>query len=91
MLWRDASGWCLLYKRLDENVVALPTRIPDGATAVAVDAAALARLLDGVKPQKLETEREVAKKSRALALSVIDAVPTKTAPCTTTSSTKTRG
>jgi hypothetical protein len=33
-----------------------------------------------VKPQKLQTEREVAKKSRALALSAIEAVPTTTAP-----------
>jgi transposase len=72
VLWRDTTGWCLLYKRLDENVVALPTHIPDGATSVSVDAKALARLLDGVKPQNLETEREVAKKPRALALSAID-------------------
>jgi len=91
VLWRDTTGWCLLYKRLDENVVALPTHIPDGATSVSVDAKALARLLDGVKPQKLETEREVAKKSRALALSAIDTAPTTTAPCATTSSTRTRG
>ena len=34
VLWRDATGWCLLYKRLDKNVVALPTSIPAGAVGV---------------------------------------------------------
>jgi transposase len=43
ILWGDTTGWCLLSKRLDENVVALPTHIPDGATSISVDAAALAR------------------------------------------------
>jgi transposase len=30
LLWRDATGWCLLAKRLDKNVVALPDHIPKG-------------------------------------------------------------
>jgi transposase len=91
VLWRDTTGWCLLYKRLDENVVVLPTHIPDGATSVGVDAAALARLLDGVKPQKLETPREIARKSRAAVLSAIGTASTKPSPCPPTSSKRTPG
>ena len=52
LLWRDATGWCLLCKRLDERVVQLPTNIPDGAVSVAIDARALAALLDGAKEAK---------------------------------------
>jgi transposase len=91
ILWRDTTGWCLLYKRLDENVVALPAHIPDGATSISVDAAALARLLDGVKPRKLETPREIARKSRAAVLSAIGTVSTKPSPWSPTSSTRTPG
>lgn len=78
VLWRDKTGWCLLYKRLDENVVALPERVPNGATSVVVDARALGRLLDGVTPVRGETLRDVAKKSRAAALSMMHEVSTST-------------
>ena len=90
VLWRDATGWCLLYKRLDENVVALPEHVPDGVVSVDVDAAALARLLDGVKPQRRETDREIARMSRDIALSQLGNVSTKTTPFSTKSSTRTR-
>ena len=70
VLWRDATGWCLLYKRLDKNVVALPTSIPAGATSVWIDPRALSRLLDGVARARRETEKDVVtqakKKVRAL-------------------------
>jgi transposase len=91
VLWRDTTGWCLLYKRLDENVVALPVHVPDGAVAVGVDGAALARLLDGVKPTRIDSDREIARKSRNLALSVVGAASAPPAPCAAKSSTRSRG
>ena len=72
VLWRDKTGWCLLYKRLDENVVVLPENVAAGATSVTVDARALARLLDGAPPSRGETMHDIAKKSRAAALSKIE-------------------
>ena len=90
VLWRDTTGWCLLYKRLDENVVALPAHVPDGAVAVGVDGAALARLLDGVKPTRIDSDREIARKSRNLALSVVGSASTTPAPCAAKSSTRSK-
>ena len=90
VLWRDTTGWCLLYKRLDENIVADPTHIPNGAVAVGVDGAALARLLDGVKPTKIDFDREISRKSRNIALSIVGTAPTNTTPCEAKSSTRTK-
>jgi transposase len=47
VLWFDRNGLCLLYKRLHQAVFELPAAIGD-ATAVHIDATALARLLAGV-------------------------------------------
>jgi transposase len=47
VLWFDRNGLCLLYKRLHQAIFELPSPIGD-ATAVHIDAAALARLLAGV-------------------------------------------
>ena len=69
LLWRDTSGWCLLYKRLDVRVVALPD-IVDGKTSISLDGRALAVLLEGV--ERVRKERDLAKKSRARALSAIE-------------------
>ena len=66
-LWRDATGWCLLAKRLDDRAVALPREIPDGASSIAIDSSALAALLDGVARPRRETGRDVARASRAAA------------------------
>lgn len=76
VLWRDKTGWCLLYKRLDENVVALPEHVAPGAQSVSVDARALARLLDGVAPIRGESIREIARNARASALSTMQSAPT---------------
>lgn len=70
LLWRDKSGWCLLYKRLDVRVVAMPD-VLDGKTSIALDGRTLAALLDGV--ERVRKERDLAKKSRARALSAIKA------------------
>jgi transposase len=90
VLWRDTTGWCLLYTRLDENIVAVPAHIPNGAVAVGVDGAALARLLDGVKPTKIDFDREISRKSRNIALSIVGTAPTNTTPCEAKSSTRTK-
>jgi transposase len=73
VLWRDATGWCLLYKRLDKNVVALPTSIPEGAKSVWIDPRALSRLLDGVARVQRETPKDVAKHAKAKARALIKA------------------
>lgn len=71
VLWRDATGWCLLAKRLDEREVALPREIPEAASSVTIDSRTLAALLDGVvrTPARThgETDRDVARASRLAA------------------------
>ena len=73
VLWRDATGWCLLYKRLDKNVVALPTSIPDGAKSAWIDPRSLSRLLDGIARVRRETAKDVAKVAKAKARTLIKA------------------
>ena len=73
VLSRDATGWCLLYKRLDKNVVSLPTSIPDGAKSVWIDPRALSRLLDGVARARRETAKDIAKYAKAKARALIKA------------------
>ena len=46
LMWRDASGVCLVYKRWDDDTAALP-EIADGATRVVMDMKALGQLLVG--------------------------------------------
>lgn len=64
VLWRDRTGFCLLYKRLDARRVALPKDISPGAASVTVDARTLAVLLDGVETRK-PTTREIVRQARA--------------------------
>ena len=47
VLWFDRNGLCMLYKRLHQAVFELPMAA-NGAAAIALDSAALARLLAGV-------------------------------------------
>ncbi len=47
VLWFDKTGWCVLSKRLERGTFQLPS-IPDGASQVRVDAAALSALLAGI-------------------------------------------
>jgi transposase len=69
VLWRDATGWCLLYKRLDKNVVALPDAIPKDARSMWIEPRALSRLLDGVA--RRETARDVARTAKSHARMLI--------------------
>jgi transposase len=48
VLWFEGAGVCILYKRLHRAVFELPLE-RDGATWVRIDAAALSRLLAGVR------------------------------------------
>ena len=65
VLWRDATGWCLLYQRLDVRRVLVPTSSRDGARSVAVDARALAALLDGVEAVRIRpTTRGIVRLAR---------------------------
>jgi len=64
VLWRDATGWCLLYKRLDKRKLVLPGG-ENGEASVAVDARALAALLDGVDVSgRRRTTREIVREAR---------------------------
>ena len=65
ILWRDATGWCLLYKRLDVRKVVLPANEAKGARSVTVDARTLAKLLDGVEGvRRRPTKREIVREAR---------------------------
>jgi len=66
LLWRDATGFCLLYKRLDTRVFALPD-LPAQGTRVTLDARSLAVLLDGapVEPIPRATAKDMARAARA--------------------------
>mgnify|MGYP003870153647 CR=1 FL=1 len=48
MIWFDGSGWCLFSKRLSRGTFELPP-VQDGVDRVAVDAATLASLLEGIE------------------------------------------
>lgn len=48
ILWFDGSAWCLFGKRLERGTFELP-EVPPGAQQLAVDAATLASLLEGIE------------------------------------------
>jgi transposase len=56
VLWWDANGYCLLAKRLHRALFVVPEG-DGGATAVKIDAAALARLLAGVAREQKKREQ----------------------------------
>jgi transposase len=68
LLWRDATGFCILYKRLDSLVFALPD-IPRGAARIVLDTRTLSTLLDGVAESAPPptTVKGVARAAKALA------------------------
>jgi transposase len=64
VLWCTATGWCVLYKRLDKRRVQLPA-VAEGTRGVVVDGRTLALLLDGVPAQGAGlTAREIAHEAR---------------------------
>lgn len=78
LLWRDATGWCLLAKRLDDRMVLLPRDIPAGTTSVQVDARTLAALLDGAVRQRKTAPSQVAQDARAAVARARDSTTTAT-------------
>jgi transposase len=73
LLWRDKSGWCLLYKRLDTKLIA-EVHMTAGETCAVIDAQQLALLLEGA--DKRRGRREKVKSARDLALSRMSSVTT---------------
>lgn len=68
LLWHDRTGLCLLYKALDRGFFRLPESAP-GAKSVAVDAAELAAILEGVQlPASKAAPQEIARRARDAAL-----------------------
>ena len=61
VLWRDATGWCLLYKRLEGARAPLPA-VAAGSISVQVDARILTSILDGTKSRP--TAREIVREAR---------------------------
>jgi transposase len=49
IVFADATGMCLFYKRLDRGTFALPERVSEATTHVEVDEATLDALLDGIE------------------------------------------
>jgi IS66 Orf2 like protein len=66
LLWREAAGWCLLYKRLDDTMVpALDGVDVDGA--IRIDARTLASLLQGVpRPRRRRVDSNAARQKALL-------------------------
>ena len=63
LVWRTSHQWCLVYTRLDVGYRGMLPVFADGVASVAVDARALAAVLDGAK--KHATAREIAREARA--------------------------
>jgi len=65
LLWHDRSGLCLLYKVLDRpGFFRIPNAAP-GAASVAIDAAEMAAILEGVLlPPSKATPRDIARRAR---------------------------
>ena len=55
VLWWDRNGYCLLQKRLHRALFEVPAGEAVGATAVKIDAKALAQLLAGVACEEKRT------------------------------------
>ncbi len=62
ILFADASGICLFYKRLDRGTYRLPEALEPGANSVVLDERALDDLLDGIDleapPKRARKKRE---------------------------------
>ena len=62
ILFADASGICLFYKRLDRGTYRLPEALEPGASSVVLDERALDDLLDGIDleaaPKRARKKRE---------------------------------
>jgi transposase len=48
ILWWDRTGFALLYKRLERGTFRIPEPMEPGASSVSIDAAELAKILEGI-------------------------------------------
>ena len=48
VLWWDRTGYCILYKRLERGTFRIPRALTPGSTSVTLEAAELARILEGI-------------------------------------------
>jgi transposase len=62
LVW-TASGWCLVYKRLEKGRFHLPRAVEAGARDLTIDAAELVALLDGIDLRDVPRPRRWEKKS----------------------------
>jgi transposase len=51
ILWWDKDGLAIYYKRLEKGTFQFPAAAPGGEKSLAIDSAALMRLLSGLKPE----------------------------------------
>jgi len=49
VLWWDRTGYCILYKRLERGTFRVPRALTPGATSVTIEAAELAKILEGIE------------------------------------------
>lgn len=49
LLWWDKNGLCILYKRLERGTFRVPRALSPDATSVTIDAAELAKVLEGIE------------------------------------------
>ena len=47
-LWWDRTGFCILYKRLEQGLFRMPCALRPGETSVAIDAKEFAKILEGI-------------------------------------------
>lgn len=48
-LWWDRSGYCILYKRLERGTFRMPSALRAAEPSVTIDAAELAKILEGIE------------------------------------------
>jgi transposase len=66
ILWHDATGYCLLYKRLDRGVYRIPLAIPQGAERVTVTRRELELMLAGIDRKLLRAARKATSSSASV-------------------------
>ena len=48
VIWWDKTGFCILYKRLEEGTFRLPSMLHANDTSVEIEARELAKILEGI-------------------------------------------
>ncbi len=61
LLWREASGWCVLYKRFEGFRIAAPT-FSVGDASLAIDTRQLALMFDGTRTRA--STKEIVREAR---------------------------